>query len=105
MLNDADLWGAILTNASLGSADLSRAYLSGANLKDADLSHAIFEDAVIRCSANTYCTNFKGATNITPQQIKKSRNWKQACYDPDFRIELGLPPENPKHCAGDEPKK
>ncbi len=96
-LRDANLPKADLTSASLYKADLRDADLSGANLDDASLY-----DTIIGCIV--YCTNFKGAKGITPEQIKEAKYWQSACYNPDFRKQLGLPPQNPK-CAGDEPKK
>ncbi|MDJ0598880.1 MAG: hypothetical protein QNJ37_08585 [Crocosphaera sp.] len=48
-----------------------------ANFSNADISEADFTEA----------------KNITPQQIKQSKNWEKAKYDPDFRKELGLSPQ------------
>jgi BTB/POZ domain-containing protein KCTD9 len=83
------LAGADLTDANLHSADLSDTYLYGASLYDANIGCII------------YCTNFKGAKYITPEQIKQAKNWQSACYDPGFRKQLGLPPQNPK-CIGEK---
>ena len=30
---------------------------------------------------------------LTPEQVKKSYNWDKAYYEPEFREQLGLPPE------------
>jgi hypothetical protein len=38
---------------------------------------------------------------LTSQQIKAAKNWEKACYDPESRKELKLPPENPKICVGE----
>ncbi len=109
-LHDADLRFAILHNADLDDANLESANLRNALLKGIDLRNINFGgveigDAKIQCNINNYCTNLKGAKNITPEQIKKASYWQSACYDPDFRIKLGLPPENPKQCAGEPPTK
>ncbi|NMG22949.1 pentapeptide repeat-containing protein, partial [Brasilonema bromeliae] len=81
--------------ADLSSADLSSADLSSADLSSADLN----------CSTTftkePICTNLKGVKNLTFQQVKAAKNWEQACYDPELRKQLNLPPENPKYCAGE----
>lgn len=101
----ARLVGADLSNAYLPDADFSNAILGAADLSNADIRYAHFSHAMIGCTSNNRnCTNFKGAKGITPDQIKKATYWEKACYDPDFRIKLGLPPQNPK-CWGEEPKK
>jgi BTB/POZ domain-containing protein KCTD9 len=100
---------AYLVNTNLSYARLSSATFSNTTLFSTNLSNAVFDDADltnadISCLKD-YCTNFKGARDITPEQIKKAKNWQSACYDPDFRIKLGLSPQNPKQCVGDEPSK
>ncbi|MBW4599842.1 MAG: pentapeptide repeat-containing protein [Calothrix sp. FI2-JRJ7] len=97
-LSNANLFGANLSNANLSNANLSNANLSNANLSNANLS-----DTTINCYKE-YCTNFKGAEGITLEQIKQASNWQSACYTPEFREELGLPPENPNNCAGEDKK-
>jgi hypothetical protein len=91
-LAKAVIWNADLRKTDLRDADFSKADLAKASLIDDDIGGVIF------------CTNFKGAKGITTEQIKKAKNWQTACYDPDFRIKFGLPPQNPK-CVGDEPSK
>jgi uncharacterized protein YjbI with pentapeptide repeats len=76
-IDDANLIGADLENANLSDANLSGANLIGADLRDADLSSADLRDA----------------ENIAPEQIKKAGNWDKAYYTPEFRKQLGLPPE------------
>jgi uncharacterized protein YjbI with pentapeptide repeats len=102
-LKDADLSDADLQTAYLSNADLSNANLSGADLKDADLSNANLSDADLGCLAvsteKPTCTNLQGVNNLTSQQIKAAKNWEQACYYPEIRKQLNLPPENPKNCA------
>jgi BTB/POZ domain-containing protein KCTD9 len=104
-LHDADLRFAILHNADLDDANLRNALLKGIDLRNINFGGVEIGDAKIQCNINNYCTNLKGAKNITPKQIKKASYWQSACYDPDFRIKLGLPPENPKQCAGEPPTK
>lgn len=102
-LQGLDVSGAYLEGIKLQNASLLGADLSGANLEDANFSEANLLPLV---GWGTYVrTNFKGAKNITSDQIKKARSWQSACYDPDFRIKLGLPPENAqntKRCAGNK---
>jgi uncharacterized protein YjbI with pentapeptide repeats len=100
VLLEAELFNANLSNTNLTAANLTAANLSNVNLSGTNLSNAYF---FCRPTLD-YCTNFKGAINITPEQIKKANFWDYACYDTEFRKKLGLPPENPK-CAGEEPTK
>ncbi|MFM5999270.1 MAG: hypothetical protein ACKPE1_18835 [Dolichospermum sp.] len=44
------------------------------------------------------CADFMGAKNLTPEQVKSAKNWEKACYDPELRRKLNLPPENPDYC-------
>ena len=104
-LRGADLRGAIFGDAELRGADLRGAVLSGADFTNTNLVEANLDCFKSKDTTYGYCTDFKGAKHITPQQIKQAKNWQTACYDPDFRIKLGLPPQNPKQCVGDEPSK
>ena len=103
-LRYANFDNANLSNTNLNDANLKYAILRGANLKNAGLYDTSLIDADLACFDN-YCTNFKGVKGLTPEQIKKASYWQSACYDPDFRIKLGLPPKNPYKCAGEEPTK
>ncbi|MEI2582376.1 pentapeptide repeat-containing protein, partial [Scytonema sp. PRP1] len=108
-LSYADLSYADLSRANLSSANLNGANLNGANLRSADLSGANLSGAALGCytfftknfTEKTICTNLKGVKNLTSQQIKAAKNWEQACYDPELRQQLNLPPKNPKNCAGE----
>ncbi len=86
--SQADLARANLFKASLFRANFSEANLFKVNFSEANLSEANFG------SAGLLEANFKGVKNLTPEQIKKAKNWEQAIYDSDFRNQLGLPPEN-----------
>lgn len=104
-LSQADLSEANLSQANLFMSNLSKAELFNANLNGSALGCASYVIGVApTITENIYCTNLKGAKNLTPEQIKKAKNWQKACYDPEFRKKLGLPPENPKNCAGEEKK-
>lgn len=114
-LIQTSLWRTNLTGANLSISDLSSADLHGANLSKANFSGANFgiADSSIPSldrpnlsytrlgGANITEANFRGAKGLIPEQIKAAKNWQSACYDPDFRKQLGLPPENPKNCAGE----
>jgi uncharacterized protein YjbI with pentapeptide repeats len=107
-LERADLSRTDLRSAKLISADLRSANLKTANISGAHLERANLSGAILGCSTlfteKFVCTNLKEVKNLTSQQIKAAKNWEQACYDPELRKQLNLPPENPKYCAGDLPK-
>ena len=105
-LRGTNLSRANLSRANLSRADLSRANLSwadlrGANLRWADLGWANLYGADLR-GANLSWANLTEAKNMSPDQIKKAKNWEQAIYSDNFKIQLGLSPqpeeseENPK---------
>jgi uncharacterized protein YjbI with pentapeptide repeats len=106
-MSNANLGNAHLQKAELGLATLTNALLPNADLRavdlgDAELKGAILSNADIGC-LDGICTNFKGAKDITIEQIQSSKNWRKACYDEDFRNKLKLPtaPRNQK-CAGED---
>jgi uncharacterized protein YjbI with pentapeptide repeats len=103
-LNNANLYNAILNsanlnNANLGNADLRDANLSGANLSNANLSGARLSGANFS-AANLSGANLTGAfsdadnyvnePDQTLTQIKLTKNWEKAKYDPEIREKLGL---------------
>ena len=102
-LKDAHLDRAFLIFAELGAAELPGADFKGANLVGADLSltnlkDADLEGADLGCldhpfSGEERCADFRLAVHLTPEQVKKAKNWQLAIYDPEFRSKLGLPPE------------
>ena len=110
-LIDANLQKAYLEQAKFQKAHLYKANLKeskikGANFQGADLEDTKFKDAIM-CGdvfdqATSYekyiCANFIGAKNLTAEQVKSAKNWEKACYDPELRIKLNLPPENPDYC-------
>jgi uncharacterized protein YjbI with pentapeptide repeats len=97
-LDDANLSGANLTGtylraANLTGTNLTGANLTGANLRAANLTGANLTGAELGCykfNSLLFCTNFLGAINLTPEQVKSAKNWQQAIYDEDFRKKLGL---------------
>jgi uncharacterized protein YjbI with pentapeptide repeats len=105
-LQKAYLKQAKLQNANLYLANLEEAELPGAKFQGANLENTNFKNAIIcgnifdesTSSKKTICANFIGVKNLTPEQIKSAKNWEKACYDPELRIKLNLPPENPDYC-------
>jgi hypothetical protein len=97
-LSQANLSGVNFSQADLARANLFKANLFKANFSEANLFKANFSEANLSeanfGSAGLLEANFKGVKNLTPEQIKKAKNWEQARYDSDFRNQLGLPPEN-----------
>ncbi|BAY38835.1 pentapeptide repeat protein [Nostoc sp. NIES-2111] len=121
-LRDANLSKARLKGANLSSADLEGANLSSADLEDADLSSANLISAELS-SANLKSANFSSATlisadlngadlryispnsssdkKLTPEQVKKAKNWKKAKYSEALCKQLGLSPEPPTRQESD----
>lgn len=98
-INDADLSGIDFGGASLRGTYLNRTVLRGANLvradlSDADLQNVVFAGANLKgaklAGANLLCTDFRGAQNVTPAQVKAGERWEIAVYDEEFRRRLGL---------------
>jgi uncharacterized protein YjbI with pentapeptide repeats/energy-coupling factor transporter ATP-binding protein EcfA2 len=101
-LKGADLRGSNLSNATLLNTDLSNANLSNAALKETNLifthfkgtnfNGAYFDGSDLSCTDDGHCTDFRGAKNLTPEQVKAAKNWEQAIYDPAFCQQLKLEP-------------
>ncbi|AFZ26828.1 putative low-complexity protein [Cylindrospermum stagnale PCC 7417] len=107
-LSGANLFGANLERANLERAAFKSTNLSGTNLSGTNLSGAVLAGANLAgadlAGANLYFAKLSGADlagakNLTPEQVKNADDWQQACYEPEFRNTLGLPPENPKDCG------
>ena len=71
-LSGANLRGADLRGADLRGADLIEANLKGADLRGTDLIEANLKGADLRGA------DFRGAINLTPQQVQSAKNWEQA---------------------------
>jgi uncharacterized protein YjbI with pentapeptide repeats len=112
-LAGADLTGAKLTGAKLAGADLTGADLTGVDFTGANLFGTVFSNArffdanLTGCNfsntnltgakllgANLAKSDFSKAIGLSHAEVKESKNWENAIYDPEFRIQLGLPPEN-----------
>jgi uncharacterized protein YjbI with pentapeptide repeats len=91
-LSHADLTGGKLTGGKLSGAYLSGAYLSYARLRGTDLRGAYLSGAYLRL-ADLEDANLTGTENLDPDRVKAAKNWERAKYSPDFRKQLGLPPE------------
>ena len=71
-MNNANLSRANLDHADLDNADLSYTDLSRANLNNANLNQA----------------KLGFIKGLTPEQLKKAKNWQYAYYDEDFAKKL-----------------
>ncbi|MHC5673260.1 nSTAND1 domain-containing NTPase [Nostoc sp.] len=95
-------FGVSLDYIQLNGADLHFAVLNGANLNSANLNGANLENSEFGCrnisESQNQCTNLSDAQNLISKQVKAAQNWQQACYSPDFRKQLGLPPDTRKQC-------
>jgi len=92
-LNGAILYNANLSKAELSGANLKNSYLRRVNLGGANLGTAHFTKAQLITSTNLENADLRGAYNLIAAQIKAAKNWQYAHYDPEFRKQLGLPPE------------
>ena len=93
-ISGADLKGADLSRANLFAANLTFDNLRGADFKGANLFFANLKEANL-FGADFKGANLEGAQNLTTDQIKATKNWQTAHYNPAFRQQLGLPPEAP----------
>jgi uncharacterized protein YjbI with pentapeptide repeats len=78
-LQDTDFVGANLLGVNFVRADLSQAYFG-----DVNLGNCLFTDANLRH------TKFFGIENLTPEQIKAAKNWREGIYDTGLHRKLGL---------------
>ena len=86
----ADLTGAKLSSANLVAAKFGCSWTTEKELMDgvnkcADLSGAVLTDADLAFA------DFRGAQNVSAEQLKEARNWDEAMYDPALLAILGLP--------------
>ena len=106
-LRSVNLASANLRKVNLRFSDLSSANLNKANLREAVVAETILNGTIL-LKADLYQVSFETATfgrgllqetdlreakNITPEQIKKAMNWREAYYDKEFQEKLGLPLE------------
>ena len=102
-LTDAQLAGADLSNARLpyinltrahsNGTDFSRADLTEANLTKATFADAEFEDAKLDAADLTY-GDFRGANDLTPEQLMSASHWDRAFFDKDVVLKLGCPADH-----------
>lgn len=107
-LSGADLDRVNLSGVNLSGANLSKAKLKCVNLNSANLSDVDLRDATLGIQTDLSVTwlsyvdqsgkiwtraDLRNAKNLTAKQIKVAQNWQNARYNPEFRKELGLPPE------------
>jgi len=108
-LRNADLSHANLEKARLLLADLRNVKFISANLKSADLSSAFLQDADFSGANLSNCrltkshlakanfnnatltkTDFRGARELTPDQIRLAKDWKHAIFDQEMAHALGI---------------
>ena len=83
-LTDAQVEGGFFHKANLQKTDFSRANLKEASFRMANLSDAILDNANLRE------TDFRGAKNLTIEQVKSAKHWQKAKYDNAFKKKLDL---------------
>jgi uncharacterized protein YjbI with pentapeptide repeats len=87
-LSAAILVKANLTNANLVNVNLSDSDLTGATLRGADLSDTMLDKAIVQW------TDFRGATGLSDEAVKKTKHYQLAYFDPDMLGKLGLPADH-----------
>ena len=90
VIPDANLVGVILIRANLSDAILIRANLSDANLIDANLVGANLSDANL-VGANLSDANLVGAEDLTAEQVRSAKNWRDAHLPEDLQYLKDLP--------------
>jgi BTB/POZ domain-containing protein KCTD9 len=93
-LTGAELAYADLIEANLQNADFVGANLVGVNFVRANLSQAYFGDVNLSEShftdANLKQTKFFGIENLTIEQVKSAKNWREAIYDSKLSTQLSI---------------
>ena len=100
LLARAELEGAVLKRARMRSANLVEARLNGSDLRGADLVTAhlratSLQGARMGClrtgSGVRVCTDIRGATALTCEQLRRARNWESAYRDDKMQCEGKMP--------------
>ena len=93
-LTGADLTYADLIEANVQNADFVGANLLGVNFVRANLAQAYFGDVNLSQSyltdANLRQTKFFGIENLTVEQVKSAKNWREAIYDSKLSTQLSI---------------
>lgn len=98
-LSNTNLTGVNLTHADLIEANLQNVDFVGANLLGvnfirANLSHAYFGDVNLNKScftdANLKQAKFFGIENLSNEQVKSAKNWREAIYDSKLLTQLAI---------------
>lgn len=76
----AKLQRSVWKNANCAGCNLTNADLTGSDLESLNLS-----------GANIHLADFRGAKNLTVEQITSAKNWQHGKYDDQFSQALGLP--------------
>ena len=86
-LSGADLQGADLSGAWLYNANLTRANLNMTDLPYASFRKADLEGTSLK-SADIEAADFREAKGLTLEQVRVTRNWQSAKFDPEFLARL-----------------
>lgn len=86
-LSGADFQGANLSGAWLYESNLSRANFSMCDLPYVSFRQANLEGASLK-SADIESADFREAKGLTLEQVRVTRNWQSAKFDPEFSAKL-----------------
>ncbi|WP_062292876.1 pentapeptide repeat-containing protein [Nostoc piscinale] len=98
-LSGANLWSTVFETANLDTVNFKGANLQFANLNNADLQKACLreaklDNAIFNAKTNLDKVDFRGATGLNLDAIKKAKNYQNAIYDKQVSLQLGLPVKN-----------
>jgi hypothetical protein len=91
-LSESNLSGADLQGADLSGAWLCKSNLTRANLNMTDLPYASFRQSNLEGTslkgADIEAADFRNAKGLSPEQIRVTKNWQSAEFDPEFLAKL-----------------
>jgi len=91
-LSESNLSGADLQGADLSGAWLCKSNLTRANLNMTDLPYASFRESNLEGTslkgADIEAADFRNAKGLSPEQIRVTKNWQSAEFDPEFLAKL-----------------
>ena len=108
LLASSEMEKATLKRARMRSANLAEARLNNSDLRGTDLVVAHLkatdlEGARMGCletgSGNKVCTDIRGATSLTCEQLRKARNWESAYRDEGMQCGGTMPIPNATEAA------
>ncbi|OCQ97317.1 hypothetical protein BCD64_20935 [Nostoc sp. MBR 210] len=98
-LSGANLWSVVFDTANLDTVNFKGANLQFVDFKNADLQKACLreaklDNAIFNAKTNLDKVDFRGATGLDLDAIKKAKNYQTAIYDKQVNLQLGLPVKN-----------